>query len=367
MAFDFFLFEFFCVALLGGECEFFCLLAVGDLLVFECDFFVEFFEFFDAFKIDVDFGDGGDEGGTGGTEGDFFFAAFEGEFALFFAIELFFVLFEHFAVVLEFHARWVALVAIFGKPHTIFRVKCFGVDFTRDYIIKTDASFETFNTALAVFSRFGGDGVLKLKKDATCGGGGGAGDDIDGGGNVAIRQQVEARAKTLLKASSAGDDLVIQLRLKNHASEFDDFDGFGGRDFAIHKEFVCFAELFDGSKGGGDLNGVGKVTIFGILGRWLVKSDTGIFTVGNNWNVLSEELGKNGLEMGDASEEIFICIQKVNGIGTIPTEIHLGNGKDFGRGDGVIWEARDSIKNSWVNEFGGRRFDGAFDVLGNHN
>jgi hypothetical protein len=155
--------------------------------------------------------------------------------------------------------------------------------------------------------------------------------------------------------------------LKNHASEFDDFDGFGGRDFAIHKEFVCFAELFDGSKGGGDLNGVGKVTIFGILGRWLVKSDTGIFTVGNNWNVLSEELGKNGLEMGDASEEIFICIQKVNGIGTIPTEIHLGNGKDFGRGDGVIWEARDSIKNSWVNEFGGRRFDGAFDVLGNHN
>jgi len=231
LAFDFFLFEFFCVALLGGECEFFCLLAVGDLLVFECDFFVEFFEIFDAFKIDVDFGDGGDEGGTGGTEGDFFFAAFEGEFALFFAIELFFVLFEDFVVVLEFHAFWFGLVSIFGKPHLIFGAKCFGVDSTGDNILKTDASLDTINTSFAVFNRFAGDDVLKLKEDATCGGGGGAGDDIDGGGNFAIRHQVEARAKTGLKASFDGDVLGIHLLAKNVASEFDDLN-FGGREVA---------------------------------------------------------------------------------------------------------------------------------------
>jgi hypothetical protein len=264
-------------------------------------------------------------------------------------------------VVLEFHAFWVGSVAIFGKPHPIIATKCFGVDSTGDDILKTDASLETINTGFAVFSRFGGDDVLKLKEDATCGGGGGAADDIDGGGNFAIRHQEEARAKTGLKASFDGDVLGLQLLAKNVSSEFDDFK-IGGADFAIHKELVCFAELFEGSKGGGELNCVAQVTIFGILGRQVFEGD-GIFTVGNNWNVLFEELGKNGLEMGDASEEIFICIQKVNGIGTIPTKTHIGKGK------GVRWrtvrdEAIRSIRESWVNEIDDSTFDADFDVLG---
>ena len=114
MAFDFFLFEFFCVAFLGGECEFFCLLAVGDLLVFECDFFVEFFEIFDAFKVGVNFGDGGDEGGTGGPEGDFFFTLFDASDALFFATGLFFGLFHRRKIVFDAHKDWRVGVTIFG-------------------------------------------------------------------------------------------------------------------------------------------------------------------------------------------------------------------------------------------------------------
>lgn len=220
MAFCFFLFEFFSVALFGGECEFFCLLAVGDFLVFDCDFFVEFFEMFDAFKVGVDFGDGGDEGGTGGAEGDFFFAAFAVLLALFFALFLFFVLVEDIAVVLEFHALWVVFVAAVREPHLIFRVKCFGVDWCDDHSIKTDASLDTFNTDFAVFNRFGGDVELKLNEIG--GGRIGAGNDIDGGGNFAIRHQVEARAKTGLNASFSGDELVVQFLAENSAGKFDD-------------------------------------------------------------------------------------------------------------------------------------------------
>lgn len=113
------------------------------------------------------------------------------------------------------------------------------------------------------------------------------------------------------------------------------------------------------------MNGVAQVTIFGILGRQVFEGD-GIFTVGNNWNVLFEELGKNGLEMGDAFEEIFICIQKVNGIGTILTKTHIGKGKGLlGRKRRVIFtEAISSIRESWVNEIDGSTFDADFDVLG---
>ena len=88
-SFDFFLFEFFSVALLGGGGKFFCFFAFEDFAIFESDFAVEFFEMIDAFKVGINFGDSGDEGRTGGTEGGFFFAALAVELALFFTLAFF--------------------------------------------------------------------------------------------------------------------------------------------------------------------------------------------------------------------------------------------------------------------------------------
>jgi len=77
------------VSAFGFFCEFFCLLAVSDFLVFECDFAVEFAEFADFFEVGIDFGDCFDEGGTGEFEGFFLFLALVVELALFFALALF--------------------------------------------------------------------------------------------------------------------------------------------------------------------------------------------------------------------------------------------------------------------------------------
>lgn len=112
------------------------------------------------------------------------------------------------------------------------------------------------------------------------------------------------------------------------------------------------------------MNGVAKMKIFGILGRRLVETEARLFTVGNNWNILSEELGKNGLEMGDSGNEIFICIHKVKGKGTIPTEFHSDRCWDHLI---TIREGRSSISNSGKQEFGGRGGYGAGDGMGNHN
>ena len=89
MAVEFFLFEFFGVAFLGVLCEFFCLLAVSDFLIFECDFAVEFAEFVDFFEVGIDFGDCFHEGSTGEAECFFLFVAFVVELALFFTLTLF--------------------------------------------------------------------------------------------------------------------------------------------------------------------------------------------------------------------------------------------------------------------------------------
>ena len=89
MAFEFFLFEFFGVAFLGVLCEFFCFFAVGEFLIFDCDFAIEFFEFADLFEFNIDFGGCFHEGGTGEAECLFSFFLLDCELALFFAFAFF--------------------------------------------------------------------------------------------------------------------------------------------------------------------------------------------------------------------------------------------------------------------------------------
>ena len=76
------------MAFFGVLCEFFGIFAVGEFLIFECDFAVEFAEFADGFEFHIHFGDCFDEGGTGEAECCFSFFLLDCELALFFAFEL---------------------------------------------------------------------------------------------------------------------------------------------------------------------------------------------------------------------------------------------------------------------------------------
>ena len=87
--------------------------AVGEFLVLECDFAVEFTEFADGFKLGIHLGDGFYERCSGGAEGFFFFFLLDDVLAHFFAFAFFaffafllfaflFLLFETFLLFEEF-------------------------------------------------------------------------------------------------------------------------------------------------------------------------------------------------------------------------------------------------------------------------
>ena len=86
------------MATFGVLCEAVGFFAVGEFLVLDCDFAVEFAEFADGFKLGIHFGDGFYERCSGEAEGFFLFVAFVVALALFFTLAFFaffaFLLFE---------------------------------------------------------------------------------------------------------------------------------------------------------------------------------------------------------------------------------------------------------------------------------
>ena len=112
MAFEFFLFEFFSVAFLGVLCEFFCLLAVSEFLIVECDFAVEFAEFADGFEFHIHFGDCFDERSTGEFECLFSF--------LLILLMLELLLMAFFAVALDAFLAFLLLAFLFGSLGEFF-------------------------------------------------------------------------------------------------------------------------------------------------------------------------------------------------------------------------------------------------------
>lgn len=100
------------MAFLGVLCEFFCFFAVGEFLVFESDFAVEFFEFADGFEFHIHFGDCFHEGGTGEFECFFSFLL------LLLMLEL--LLMAFFAVALVAFLAFLLLAFLFGSLGEFF-------------------------------------------------------------------------------------------------------------------------------------------------------------------------------------------------------------------------------------------------------
>ena len=113
------------MAFLGVLCEFFCFFAVGEFLIFECDFAVEFAEFADVFEFHIHFGDCFHEGGTGELECCFSF------FLLLLVLKLLCDAF--FAFELEAFLAFLLLALLFGSLGEFFLA--FLVKFLPDGVI----------------------------------------------------------------------------------------------------------------------------------------------------------------------------------------------------------------------------------------